>query len=334
MKTYVTFWILMLFSWTIYGQLKSTKYGLDMMLRDIPKEQLINDIRFEGGVEDTIGVVRLDHVGPSLFPLLISSKLPILTDSLGILAIKLHKDTLDNFLWVIDHINPKVYTRRVDEVLIRVTYRFKGILSQYYVTNAKITTGFFQIIEKELKHNGDIEALDKFYEFISSTGLHIPVKGKWTWTAYNSSPFAARKQSDEQHQAFIFETNLPDEVHDFYEKKIKNDYELRTDVNPFYLKGDFDGDKQLDYAINIVEKKTLKKGILIYHSGTNKYFILGAGKPFKEKHPGDNFSWMDAWKITEGENKKKDSILVIKTESSSGVIYWTGKEYKWRQEGD
>src|SRR5689334_4984148 len=120
MKTYGTFWILMLFSWTIYGQLKSTKYGLDMMLRDIPKEQLINDIRFEGGVEDTIGVVRLDHVGPSLFPLLISSNLPISTDSLGILAIKLHKDTLDNFLWVIDHINPKVYTRRVDEVLIRV----------------------------------------------------------------------------------------------------------------------------------------------------------------------------------------------------------------------
>jgi hypothetical protein len=186
MKSKGTFWILILISWTTYGQLKSTKYGLDMMLLDIPKEQLINDIRFEGGVEDTIGVVRLDHVGPNLYPLIISSKLPIPTDSLGILAIKLHKDTLDNFLWVIDHINPKVYTRHIDEVLIRVTYRYNGILFQYYVTNASITTGFFQIIEKELKHNGDTEALDRFYEFIARTGLRVAKKGKWTWRVHNS----------------------------------------------------------------------------------------------------------------------------------------------------
>ena len=121
MKSKTIFWILILISWATYGQLKSTKYGLDMMLRDIPKEQLINDIRFEGGLEDTISVVRFDHVGPNLYPLIISSKLPIPTDSLGILSFKLHPDSLDKFLWTVDHVNPKMTTRNMDNILIRVT---------------------------------------------------------------------------------------------------------------------------------------------------------------------------------------------------------------------
>ncbi len=147
-------------------------------------------------------------------------------------------------------------------------------------------------------------------------------------------PAAVFGQDNKKHVTFVFETNLPDEVHDFYKQKIENEYSLRTDVNPFYLKGDFDGDKKLDYAINVVERKTNKTGIVIYHTGTGKYFILGAGKPFNGRHPGDDFSMMDAWKVTADKDKKIDMILKIKTESSSGLIYWTGQEYKWRQLGD
>lgn len=147
-------------------------------------------------------------------------------------------------------------------------------------------------------------------------------------------PFLVRGQGNKQHEIFVFETNLPDELQNFYKQKISNEYALRTDVNPFYLKGNFDGDKKLDFAINIVERKTNKKGIVIYHTGTNKHFILGAGKPFNGQHPGDDFWWMDAWKATVNKSKRTDGILVIKTESSSGLIYWTGKEYKWQQEGD
>jgi hypothetical protein len=147
-------------------------------------------------------------------------------------------------------------------------------------------------------------------------------------------PFVVLGQANKQHEVFVFETNLPDEVRDLYEQKIKKDYSLRTDVNPFYLKGDFDGDKKLDYAINVIERKTNKKGIVIYHTGTSKHFIIGAGQPFNGRHPGDDFWWMDAWKVTVDKNKKANGILVIKTESSSGLIYWTGQKYNWQQEGD
>lgn len=162
-------------------QLKSVAHGLDMMLRDKSKEELVDEIRFEDGPDSNVDVIRLDHVGPNLFPLLISSKLPVPTDSLGILSFKLQKDTLDNFLWMIDHVNPKVYSREIDFVLIRVTYRYEGRLAQYYVTNAKITTGFFIMIEQRLIANKDIEALNKFYRFIAETGLVVGVKGKRTW---------------------------------------------------------------------------------------------------------------------------------------------------------
>lgn len=170
---------------TVSGQLKSTKYGLDMMLGDASKEQLISDIRFEDGTDDTVGVVRFDHVGPNLYPLLVSSKLPVPTDSLGLLSFKLHPDTLRKLLWTIDNVNPKLKTRNMDGILVRVTYRIQGRLEQYYVTNQKITTGFFMIIEKRLISNNDKDALDKFYHFVSRTGLLTSDYGKRKWKYMN-----------------------------------------------------------------------------------------------------------------------------------------------------
>jgi len=184
MRLVTTIWTLTLITFTVSGQtsqLKSTKYGLDMMLRDIPKEQLINDIRFEGGLADTISVIRFDHVGPSLYPLIISSKLPVATDSLGILSFKLHPDSLYKFLWTIDHVNPKMTTRYRDNILIRVTYRLHGRLEQYHVTNFKITTGFFKIVERLLISNNDKQALDIFYQFLAETGLFTSDYGKRKW---------------------------------------------------------------------------------------------------------------------------------------------------------
>jgi len=151
---------------------------------------------------------------------------------------------------------------------------------------------------------------------------------------------------NDQPETFVFESNLPDEIQEFYKEKIKGIYSIRTDLNPFYIRGDFNGDKKQDYALSIVERKTDKNGILIYHSGTKTYYIIGAGTSFNGRHPGDDFHWMDAWKVSVDKNveigvgetnkiiPKGEMILVIKTESSSGLIYWTGKEYKWYQQGD
>jgi hypothetical protein len=163
------------------NQLKSWRHGLDMKLHDIPKEELIEEMRFEHGKDDTVNVIRFDHIGNGIYPLLISSSLPVPTDSLGFLAFKLQKDSLYDFIDMIDNVNPKVYSRKIDEVLIRVTYRFEGRVAQYYVTNTRITTHFFKIIERKLIAYKEPGALKKFYSFVGRTGTRIRVHGKTTW---------------------------------------------------------------------------------------------------------------------------------------------------------
>ncbi len=156
------------------------------MLENIPKEQLINEVKFQEGHDDKVNVIRLDHVGPNSYPLLISSKQPIPTDSLGLLSFKLPKDSLSNFLWTIDHVNPKSRTRHFDKILIRVTYRYEGRLEQYYETNEKIASAFLMIIERKLKNYKDSNALTIFYKFAMNTGLLVEVEGKRTWRAFNT----------------------------------------------------------------------------------------------------------------------------------------------------
>jgi hypothetical protein len=161
--------------------LKSTAHGFNMMLGDPSKKALLEEMRFEHGKDTSINVIRFDHIGPNLYPLIISGKLPLATDSLGILSFTLQKDTLYNFLEMIDNVNPKMHSRKFDKILIRVTYRFEGKSDLYYVTNPVVTTEFLKLIEKKLINNKDQMALEKFYRFIAETGLQVGVQGERTW---------------------------------------------------------------------------------------------------------------------------------------------------------
>ena len=153
-------------------------------------------------------------------------------------------------------------------------------------------------------------------------------------------------QEKENEIKFVFESNLPDKLYHFYNQdKIRTTYKINRDLNPFYLRGDFDGDGKIDYALAVIESKTNKKGILIYHPGTTKYFLAGAGKSIPNGH-GDDYPWMDAWEVSDEKNVEQgitdmkpprllgEAILVQKLESASGLIYWDGQEYKWYQQGD
>jgi hypothetical protein len=166
-------------------------------------------------------------------------------------------------------------------------------------------------------------------------------------TLLSTTSWAQKSQQSKDHQDLVWRTNLPYALEDFFkQEKISSKFELNKDLNPFYLRGDFDGDHQMDYALAIVEIKTKKKGMLIYHPATQKDFLLGAGKMIPGGYNRDDMDWMDAWKIYDkkeveqgvGETKKLklkgEAILAFKLESSSGIIYWDGKEYRWYQQGD
>jgi hypothetical protein len=162
-------------------KIKSTAHGLNMMLGDVPKEALIEEMRFEHGKDSVINVVRFDHIGPSLYPLIISSKLPIATDSLGILSVVWQKDSLYDVLEMIDNVNPKIRTREFDKILIRVTYRFEGRSDQYYVTNPIAATKFLKMIERKFIDNKNLADLKTFYRFIGETNLQVFIHGERSW---------------------------------------------------------------------------------------------------------------------------------------------------------
>lgn len=146
-------------------------------------------------------------------------------------------------------------------------------------------------------------------------------------------------------RAYIQEQQLPEWVLVFFkEQKLEDTYTLANYINPFYLEGDFNSDGHIDIAVLIEEKKTSYRGIIICHGSTKKYFVLGAGTNFG--NGDDHFGWMDIWKVYRekkvelgvGESQpitlKSDAIWVEKSESASAIIYWTGENYIWYQQGD
>jgi hypothetical protein len=119
-------------------------------------------------------------------------------------------------------------------------------------------------------------------------------------------------------------------------------YALTARLNPYYLQGDFDGDGATDTALLIIEKATGKQGIAVVAGG--QVMVVGAGQAFG--NGGDDFAWMDAWYIYEKGTVEQgafegtppklrgDALMVIKTESASGLIYWSGRAFAWYQQGD
>jgi hypothetical protein len=142
--------------------------------------------------------------------------------------------------------------------------------------------------------------------------------------------------------------NVPEDViNHLADGPFAQTYSIGVWINPFYLRGDFDGDGKPDYAILVLSKKDHSKGIAIWLTSQAKFNVLGAGTPFKLS-AGDtaDFQWMDIWQvygkkpvgpgIEAGPPPKLigEALLVGKRESASGLIYWNAKKFVWYQQGD
>jgi len=124
------------------------------------------------------------------------------------------------------------------------------------------------------------------------------------------------------------------------EQCLKNEQgiELRGDINPFYISGDFDGDDRLDYAAQVREVSSRKRGILICQTSLKRPLRIGAGK---------RFIWNDdlrfnAWYLLSkregskiiGKTLKGDVIFLQVKEAANGIAYWDGKNFTWKQMDD
>ena len=142
--------------------------------------------------------------------------------------------------------------------------------------------------------------------------------------------------------------NVPSDVQmQFTEGTFAKAYSISGQINPFYLRGDFDGDGKPDYAILVVSKKDQSKGIAIWLSSKKKIFVLGAGSPFKcGGAVTTNLDFIDYWEVygkkpveegVEAGPPPKligEALLVEKRESASGLIYWNEIRFVWYQQGD
>ena len=137
---------------------------------------------------------------------------------------------------------------------------------------------------------------------------------------------------------------IPESVITVFKTAGLDQHELSSHMKPSYLKGDFDGDRKPDIAVLVKEKGAGKIGIAVFHSSNSNVLFIGAGT--KLGNGGDNFDWMDIWKVvprsaaakqlgkTAASLLKGDALYVEKSESASALVYWTGKRYVWRQRGD
>jgi hypothetical protein len=139
----------------------------------------------------------------------------------------------------------------------------------------------------------------------------------------------------------VSEYNVPLEVTRCM-KSLGTAYEISGKINPFYLRGDFDGDGKPDYAV-LIRKDDSQQGVMICRSVAAKPTVLGAGAEFNQMKDLNFNAWQvhpKGRRVEQGVGEGKaptligDAILIEWEESASALVYWDGKRFIWYQQGD
>jgi hypothetical protein len=142
--------------------------------------------------------------------------------------------------------------------------------------------------------------------------------------------------------------NVPDEIREAVGSgRFSEMYDLDGSINPFYLRGDFDGDGKPDYAFRIKSTSSHSIGIAVWLSSLHRFVVIGAGIPFRfSGSTATNLDFLNTWKVYGRKPVEQgveagppphligEAILAGKRESASGLIYWNGKSFSWYQQGD
>jgi hypothetical protein len=117
-------------------------------------------------------------------------------------------------------------------------------------------------------------------------------------------------------------------------------YAINDKLDPFYVRGDFDGDGKPDNAVVVNRRR--EQGILVCRSGAASPLVLGAGVAFNDMKNLDFTAWRIHSKnqrVARGVGQGRPPVLtgdalVLEWESASAIVYWNGKRFVWYQQGD
>jgi hypothetical protein len=143
------------------------------------------------------------------------------------------------------------------------------------------------------------------------------------------------------------ETFYPEAVeHCLEDPAVKGRIEVLTSQNPVYLRGDFQGDGQPGYALQVRKPGTKLNGLLVCF-GRGNVTLLGraiTGRSAFSDMPGDNFvasNWLVYSRSEIAELTKwssnvpkpikdaKGEAIGMVWEDGIALIYWDGKRYRW-----
>jgi len=120
-------------------------------------------------------------------------------------------------------------------------------------------------------------------------------------------------------------------------------YRVDPRVNPYYLRGDFDGDNKADYAVMIIRPKREPSGLAICQ-GDGRIFVRGAGsEPKFSTKKDDNFLSSNWEVLTQAKfreyacDKKKGAlargeVISLNWEDGTGFVFYNGSQYRWFEE--
>ena len=134
------------------------------------------------------------------------------------------------------------------------------------------------------------------------------------------------------------EPPVPSRIKACMESQALKTYRIDSRVNPYYLRGDFDGDAKADFAVMVIGPNSKSSGLAICQ-GNGRHFVLGAGsRPEFSQKKDDNFLSSDWEVLTLAEfrdqvyDKKaaanaKGEVILLSWEDGSSYIYWDGTAY-------
>ncbi len=105
----------------------------------------------------------------------------------------------------------------------------------------------------------------------------------------------------------------------------------RADQTLADLTSDFDGDGKPDRAVAVKLASGKDRGVLVLWGSGKPPVLLGAASDFNHFRDHD----FDVWSVRPAKGKaKRDAMVWEWSEKASARIVWTGKAFRWIQEGD